>query len=278
VLGRYAGLEEELDGLKGGVNPTDAPRDDTREHAGEDAVQRWAQLTETRDPREVALIADASNVEIDRLNARAQHLRHERGELGERELQLPNRHYGLREGDLITFTAQHRPHGATKVENGARGHVTRVHEQALTVTLDGSDRKVSLAGDDLQNLRLAYAQHVYRQQGATVDRAIIITGGWQSSRESAYVQASRARHGSDWYLAREELGLEGQDTRLVEQLANKMRNSHAHTPSLRHRELPDPEWGPGFEHTIKPHRDLLPGVTRNSERSPQPDRAPDWTR
>ena len=40
---------------------------DTREQAGEAAVQRWAQLTETRNIRDVALIADASNVEIDRL-------------------------------------------------------------------------------------------------------------------------------------------------------------------------------------------------------------------
>ena len=38
----------------------------TREQAGEAAVRRWAELTETRDPRQVALIADASNIEIDR--------------------------------------------------------------------------------------------------------------------------------------------------------------------------------------------------------------------
>ncbi len=62
---------------------------DTRDEAGEAAVQRWAELTETRDIREVALIADASNIEIDRLNARAQHLRAERGELGQAEVPLP---------------------------------------------------------------------------------------------------------------------------------------------------------------------------------------------
>ena len=84
---------------------------DTRDEAGEAAVQRWAELTETRDIREVALIADASNVEIDRLNARAQHLRAERGELGHAEVQLPHQHYGLREGDLIAFTKQHRTPG-----------------------------------------------------------------------------------------------------------------------------------------------------------------------
>jgi ATP-dependent exoDNAse (exonuclease V) alpha subunit len=221
----------------------------TREQAGEQAVQRWAELTEKRDPRQVALIADASNVEIDRLNARAQHLRAERRELGPQELRLPNHHYGLRQGDLVTFTAQHRPPQAARVENGARGQVTRIHEDddSLTVTLDGSHRQVQLAGEDLEKLRLAYAQHVYRQQGATVDRAIVVTGGWQTSRESAYVQASRARHGTEWYLGREELGLEGQDERRVEQLVAKMRNSQARTPSIALRERLPPEWDPGRE-------------------------------
>jgi ATP-dependent exoDNAse (exonuclease V) alpha subunit len=182
---------------------------DTREQAGEQAVQRWAQLTGTRDVRQVALIADASNIEIDRLNARAQYLRAERGELGAQELPLANRHYGLREGDLVTFTAQQRPAGAARVENGARGKVTQIREHGVTVALDGSDRQVTLAGEDLEKLRLAYAQHVYRQQGATVERSVVVTGGWQTSRDSAYVQASRARNGTEWFLALEELGVEG---------------------------------------------------------------------
>ena len=252
---------------------------DTREQAGEAAVQRWAQLTETREIREVALIADASNVEIDRLNARAQHLRGERGELGEREMPLPHQHYGLRQGDLIVFTAQHRPPGQVRVENGARGQVTRLNDDAsLTVALDGSDRPVRLAGEDLQALRLGYAQHVYRQQGATVERSVVLTGGWQTSRESAYVQASRARQGTEWFLAREELGTEGQDERRVEQLAAKMRTSRAHTVSLEHSELPDPEWGPGFEHPITPTRTRLAGLSRDPEREREPAPTPEWTR
>ena len=114
---------------------------DTRDQAAERAVQDWARLTDTKaDIRDVALIADASNAEIDRLNARAQHLRARRGELGSADLPLSNRHYGLREGDLITFTAQHRPPGGARVENGARGEITHFneHDRALTVTLDGS--------------------------------------------------------------------------------------------------------------------------------------------
>lgn len=62
---------------------------DTRDQAAEHAVQTWATLTEGRDIREVALIADSSNQEIDRLNARAQHLRAQRGELGDHEIPLP---------------------------------------------------------------------------------------------------------------------------------------------------------------------------------------------
>jgi conjugative relaxase-like TrwC/TraI family protein len=223
--------------------------ENTREQAGEAAVRRWAELTETRDPRQVALIADASNIEIDRLNARAQHLRAERGELGDREISLPTRHYGLREGDLITLTATHKPNGRPRVENGARGQVAAINEddRSLTVRLDGSGRELRFSAEDLEHLRLAYTQHVYRQQGATVERSVVVTGGWQTSRESAYVQASRARSGTEWFLGREELGLEGQDDRRVEQLAAKMRNSQARTPSLAHRERPAREWEPSRE-------------------------------
>jgi hypothetical protein len=69
---------------------------DTRDEAVEQAAQNWAALTETHDPSEVALISDASNQEIHRLNARAQHFRAERGELGELEVPVPGVHYGIR--------------------------------------------------------------------------------------------------------------------------------------------------------------------------------------
>ena len=145
----------------------------------------------------------------------------------------------------------------------------------MTVALDGSERDVNLTGEDLESLRLGYAQHVYRQQGATVERSVVVTGGWQTSKESAYVQASRARQGTEWFLARDELGLQGQDERRVTSLANKMRNSRAHTPSLAHPELPDPEWGYGFKPTLAPSRSRLPGLARTIHRITQPDRSPD---
>jgi hypothetical protein len=81
----------------------------------------------------------------------------------------------------------------------------------VIVTLDGSQRKVQLASEHLGSLRLAYTQHVYRQQGATVERSVVLTGGWQTSKETAYVEATRARHRTDWFIARDDLGEEGQD-------------------------------------------------------------------
>jgi ATP-dependent exoDNAse (exonuclease V) alpha subunit len=224
---------------------------DTREQAGEAAVKRWADLTETREIREVALITDASNVEVDRLNARAQHLRAERGELGLAEVQLPHKHYGVREGDRIVFTAQHHERGQPRVENGARGQVTDIdHDRGVTVTLDISERQVRIAGEHLESLRLGYAHHIHGQQGATVDRTVVVTGGWQTSREGSYVQASRARNGTEWYVNRDELDLAGQDEKLLARLSQKMRTSRAQTPSLAHREQPSSALGLGYEDTL----------------------------
>ncbi|MGA9285526.1 MAG: AAA family ATPase [Solirubrobacteraceae bacterium] len=218
---------------------------DTCDQAAESAVQAWAQLTKEVGIDKVALIADTSNKEIDRLNARAQHLRVQHGELGPDELPLASVHYGLRQGDRVAFIAQHRPRGQPRVENGARGQVTNIdHDGTLTLTLDGSDRRLQLARQEAESLRLAYAQHVYRQQGATVDRSVVLTGGCQTSKETAYVQATRARHGTDWYLARDQLGEEGQDSDRITRLAARMTRSRIRPPSTVHREITDRAWDP----------------------------------
>ncbi len=246
---------------------------DTRDQAAEHAVQTWATLTEGRDIREVALIADASNQEIERLNARAQYLRAERGELGHHETPLHGVHYGLREGDLIAFTRQHHPHGQPRVENGTRGEVSAVHEQGVTVTLDGSQRKIQIAGEDLESLRLAYAQHVYRQQGATVERSVVLTGGWQTSKETAYVEATRARHGTSWFIARDDLGAEGQDAVRITRLAQQMCNSRAQTPSLAHPERPGRGWTPSRDPLrLRPLLSPTRWLTRTPHRD-TPDRS-----
>jgi conjugative relaxase-like TrwC/TraI family protein len=100
---------------------------DTRDQAAENALQAWAQLTQEVGISKVALIADASNKEIDRLNARAQHFRAQRGELGTAELPLSTANYGLREGDYVAFIAQHRSQGdpARRERHPRPGHEHR---------------------------------------------------------------------------------------------------------------------------------------------------------
>jgi conjugative relaxase-like TrwC/TraI family protein len=206
---------------------------DTREQALEGAVKQWTELADREGVRGVALMSDASTGEIDRMNARAQHLRGERGELGQDEVELPDVAYGLRQGDRVAFVSQHHPEGERRVENGTRGEITAVDPdvQSVRVLTDGA-REITLDGEDLSSVRLAYAQHLYRQQGATVDRAVVVTGGWQTSQEGAYVQASRARHGTDWHVAREDLGTEGLDAERVGRLAQMMRASRGQVASL----------------------------------------------
>lgn len=201
-------------------------------------MQQWAELAQREGVTQVALISDASTSEIDRMNARAQHLRAERGELGEQEVRVPGVAYGVREGDRVAFIAQHHPEGERRVENGTRGQITHVDldQGQVNVLTDGA-RKVTLTGDELETLRLAYAQHLYRQQGATVQRAVVLTGGWQTSQEGAYVQASRARHGTDWHIAREDLGTEGLDPERIGRLSELMRASRAQLPSLALRAI-----------------------------------------
>src|SRR5664279_4102783 len=83
----------------------------------------WARLTETHAIGEVALISDASNKEIARLNARAQHFRAQRGELGDLEVEVPDMHYGIREGDRVAMIDQHYEPGQQRIENGSQGEV-----------------------------------------------------------------------------------------------------------------------------------------------------------
>ncbi len=253
--------------------------EDTRDEAVEQAVQNWAALTETHSINEVALISDASNKEIHRLNARAQHYRSQRGELGELEVQVPGVHYGVRAGDRIAMIDQHHEPGVERIENGARGEVLDISEAGeVLVQFDVTGQWRTLAGDDLARLRLGYAQHIHRAQGATVTRTLVVTGGWQTSKEPAYVEASRARQGTDWYVSRDDLGVEGHDTDRIKRLAQNMSRSHAQTPSLAYPELPDPEYGPSFQRTIAPSRSRLPGLARAIHRIVQPQPTQERTR
>ena len=49
------------------------------------------------------------------------------------------------------------------------------------------------------------------------------------------VEATRARRGTDWYIAREQLGEEGQDSGRIARFAELMRGSRRQVPSVQYR-------------------------------------------
>ncbi len=87
-------------------------------------------------------------------------------------------------------------------------------------------------------MRLAYAQHVYKAQGLTVDRAFVLTVGWQTDRERAYVALTRARESTEVFVSRDDLGEEGLDDGAIERLGERMAESHAQAASVSREECP----------------------------------------
>jgi ATP-dependent exoDNAse (exonuclease V) alpha subunit len=82
------------------------------------------------------------------------------------------------------------------------------------------------------DLNLGYAVHVYKAQGITAETSGILSGGWQTDREHAYVALSRAREQTQVYVAREDLGEAGMDTDAIERLGERMRQSRAQEASI----------------------------------------------
>ena len=249
---------------------------DTRDEAVEQAVENWAQLTETYDPSEVALISDASNKEIARLNARAQHYRAERGELGELEVQVPGVHYGVRQGDRVAMIDQHHEPGVARIENGSQGEVLDVTPAGGSADRVRRDRPAANIGrreprPRSPGIRAAHPPCAGRDRHPHTGRL-----GWLAGEQGVRLRRGvRARQGTDWFVSREDLGVEGHDTDRIQRLAQNMRRSHAQTPSLAHPELPDRDYGPRFHHSTAPSRtSRIPGIVRTINRIVQPPSTP----
>jgi hypothetical protein len=185
----------------------------------------------------------------------------------------------VREGDRVELIEQHRQAGRARIENGERGEVIEIRSGGeVLIEFDLIGERRMFAGEELARVRLGYAQHIHRAQGATFTRTLVVTGGWQTSKEPAYVEASRARRGTDWFVSREELGVEGHDSDRIARLAQSMSRSHAQTLSLAYPELPDPLYGPGFIDPVERARTRLPGIARILHRIAKSQPAPERTR
>jgi ATP-dependent exoDNAse (exonuclease V) alpha subunit len=106
------------------------------------------------------------------------------------------------EGDRVLFTRRSKGLG---VENGSFATVDRIRNGILSATLDNGN-SVEIPIQKYQDILLGYAVTTHKAQGITVDNARVLLGGPMQDREISYVQASRARSQTHFYVEKEKAG------------------------------------------------------------------------
>lgn len=177
------------------------------------------------------VIAQTSNEHLDALNARAQAIRRQDGQIGEEGVPVPRRPYSLRAGDLIQIrhTINHPDHG--HLRNGTGATVTGVDPRSGELTLQLADEtELTLDQEQIEqaDLRLAYVQHPFPAQGHTTDTAHVIIGG-QVTREGTYVAISRAREQTHIYDAASDVS---PDADRLQLLAERVSQTEPEVPSI----------------------------------------------
>ena len=177
------------------------------------------------------VIAQTSNDHLDELNARAQAIRHQAGELDPASLPVAGRPYRLHAGDEIQLraTIPHPEHG--QLRNGTTATITEIDQRTETAILRLSDsREITLTRDQLDQAqaRLAYVQHPFPAQGLTSDSTHVIVAE-HPTREGSYVALTRARHHTHIYASNENLD---PDQAPLPQLAERMSTTEPDLPSI----------------------------------------------
>lgn len=86
---------------------------------------------------------------------------------------------------------------------------------------------------------LGYATTTHKAQGATATRAYVLTGGPMQDREISYVQGSRARDRTTFFVTRSDVG----DTiaNLAREMARSRQKDMAHAILRKHDHSPEQE-------------------------------------
>jgi conjugative relaxase-like TrwC/TraI family protein len=179
------------------------------------------------------VIAQTSNEHLDELNARAQAIRIQHGQLGREAFPVPGRPYALHPGDEIQIrrTIPHPDHG--QLRNGTSAHIAAIDRDAGSVDLRLADGEaVTLDGEQaaLADLRLAYVQHPFPAQGQTTDTAHVIVGE-HVTREGSYVALTRARQQTHMYAATPAEDPTGRDR--LRMLSERMSRTEPDVPSIQ---------------------------------------------
>lgn len=178
------------------------------------------------------VIAQTSNEHLDELNARAQAIRIQAGELGEESLPVAGRPYGLREGDLVQVRRTLRLDSREPLSNGTGAEVTTIDVRTRSVSLRiGGGEIARLTEQQIidADLRLGYVQHPFPAQGLTVDAAHLVVGE-HATRECSYVGLTRARQRTDFYAVQPVEPYSDADR--LQNLAERMTRGEHAMPSI----------------------------------------------
>ncbi len=206
---------------------------DRQRHA-EDAALEAAHGDRQADKR-TSVIAQTSNEHLDELNARAQAIRLQEGELGEDSVGVPGRPYRLHKHDEVQIHRSIRHPEREQLRNGTVAEVIEVDPDYGRVGLRlSAGWQVTLDREQLAHadIRLAYVQHPFPAQGRAADTAHLLVAE-HNTREGAYVALTRAREQTDLYASREQLVIEESDGYL-EPLVERGSRSEPDIPSIRY--------------------------------------------
>ena len=223
---------------------------DTLAEAHQQLVDSW--WAARTDSDEVLMLA-VTRRDVDALNTLARQRLRGEGVLGA-DLDLPGpKPFAV--GDQVVALRNDR---RLDVVNGTRGTVTELREEGLVVATDSGERILSLDYLAEGHLTHGYATTVHKAQGATYDRAFVLSTE-ALTREAGYVAMSRARGGTELFVVTgafedgrhrqgpgDELGQLA--TRLARSRAKELASSHAEhgSPSRpdRARRMPTQHVGP----------------------------------
>jgi Ti-type conjugative transfer relaxase TraA len=163
-------------------------------------VERWASERDPTRPGESLMLA-GTRAEVRALNELARAAMRKSGFVWGSEVELN----GLRmaEGDRVLFTRNSKALG---VKNGTLGTIQRIEHRAkgfyLQVKTDDG-KSVRIDPQQYDHLQHGYASSVHKAQGATVDRAYVLSSEGMTDREWAYVAGSRHRESLHIYADRD---------------------------------------------------------------------------
>jgi conjugative relaxase-like TrwC/TraI family protein len=173
-----------------------------RSSAIKELVHAWDRHRRRRGLDGVRIVTDTDNHTVDVLNALCQATRRAAGELDGPSVTVIDRVTGRGEQvharDRVRFTRTFIAGDllGSYVANGTGGQVLAVDPGDGVVTIECDDRRtVSLRPAEFeegaQPLRLGYAGHALKLQGGQAEVVLVLPGGWQTSRQSAYSMATR---------------------------------------------------------------------------------------